>query len=193
MVIGDFCVALHSGAFGAFDGAFAEARGKFFLRYFFPFIQFWHLRALPQLRLAAGESTFMIPRAHFLASITTKNPIAKLGRQFRRRRFAVFDGMKRNAPVRIQLVRLQRVRRTGVDARRASSAIILPMRLVKLQRQIHQDLAQQKIRSQFARDYQCVLSRPADARALCQLAFQNRPGVHINASGTLRLLLHPMQ
>ena len=121
-----------------------------------------------------GRARELVPGAHQLAVVAAIDAIADGAAQFHRNRAAQLDGQIGDAAPRIELVgRDDGPRRAGRHAGRAAAAVRAGRR-VDGQRQVGEDLAEEKIRAGVARDEVGVLADPAQPGIARQRLFEHR-------------------
>src|SRR5688572_12740764 len=109
----------------------------------------------------------LVPGTDELAVVATVDAIAHHAPQLDGNRAVELDRQIRDAAARIELIGRGYSAGGARGNARAARAAMRADGFVERQRQVGQDLADEKIRSRVARDEVRVLSNPAEARLAC--------------------------
>lgn len=121
-----------------------------------------------------------IPWADHLADVASKNPIAYFFAQFNRDVVFEFDGEIGDAARRVECAVWQNaIGGAGGDATRACAAMVGDEWRIGLEFEVEKNFGDEKIRALFWMDEASVLSDPADARALGEIAFEDGTGIRV--------------
>ena len=131
-----------------------------------------------------GRGKAQVPGANLLTDVAAENPVTHLGAQVDGNGVLKFDRQIGDTTAGIQCaVGQDAVRGAGLDAARATAAMVSLEGGVYFQFNAQKDLGQHEVRSRFRVDQHAVFADPSEARHRCQIAFQDGAGVGVPAVG----------
>src|SRR5438132_5910583 len=174
------CIPQQPAALGAHQGRAAKTLAKLLFGKAKQLDRIDRLQLRPRLEggLFAGRG-LSVPRTDFLAYVTAEQPIPGRFTQVSWNRATQLDGEITDTAPGIELTRSGKgLRRTGIQAGGAGTAVTGLVSRIRLQVDVKQESTDEEVATQPPVEQHGIFAEPTETRPPCKIALQERRGVH---------------